>query len=365
VLILQTQELNSERKLASYARSLQKQGIIPQLAAVFLGTAFCSAIGVWFIAKLLAGDLISTGVLGFAYLLFTLTYSVIASLSFRPKRFVSPTHIQIVTIPIMFALILDIMFWKGVTLTSPTWEGFASAVGATLALMMFALLVSAYLVLSPIARYLVGLIGTKDDLLVTQFLVHANHTKILGELLDGDFQYTLGIKEQEEVRHGVWVLRTEGDAEQQMFVIVCPDSTNRDFTQVVIVSYELARYGIAPTTRARAVHELNAKEIKARFRNFKVDYVRLDKSRLMPALAVAYENALACTESKILAMRKLSAQHKAIIVSTVAILVAVGLLGWIGKITPDLTESGFLLIGIAMIFEFFPAIKLKRGSRVF
>jgi hypothetical protein len=351
--------------LASYIARLRRQGVISQLAAVFLGATFCTAIGLWIVADLIAGDMISFGILAVAYQLFTLTYCVVASLTFQPKRVVSPTHMQMVTIPIMFALVFEVAFWHGVRLANPTWESFAAIYGVMLAVMMFLVLVSAYFVLSPIVRYLVGLLGTKEDLLVTQFLVHTDHNRVLGEMFNADFQYAHGIKHQEEVRHNVWLFSTESDREQQMFVVVCPDSGKRNFTQIVVVSYELAGYGIVPTTRARAVHDLDAKEIRETFRKFKVEVVKLEKSKLMPALAVAYESSLACTESKILAIGKLSARHKAIIVLTMALLVTVASLGWLNKISTDVTESGLLFIGIAIVFEFFPAVAIRRGLKAF
>ena len=189
--------------LASYVAGLRKQGIISQVAAVFLGATVCTVIGLWFVADLLTGDMISTGILGFTYLLFTVTYCTISSLTFQPKRIVSPTYIQIVTVPILFMLMISVMFWKGVRLTEPTWQGFASAYGVTLAAIMLVLFVVAYIFLSPLVRYLVGLLGTKDDLLVTQLLVHADHNKVLGRILDADFQYAIGIRHQEEARHNI------------------------------------------------------------------------------------------------------------------------------------------------------------------
>lgn len=364
VLSLQVAGLNSGKRLASYRSRLRKQGIVPQLAAVVLGATVCSAIGLWFVTEVFRGDVTSTAILLLAYNLFVIAYSVGASLTFQPKRFVSPAQIQVLVTPIIVILILDLIYRRGFV-AIPNWDAFVSLYGILLAATMFLLLVVTYYVLSPTARSLVGLLGTKDDLLVKQFLVHAPQTKVLGVFIDADFQYALQITEQEEVRHNIWLFRTDEEHEQQLFVVICPDSENRDLTQVVVVSYELADYGIAPTTRARAVHELDAKNIKQRFQSFRVDEVKLGKSKLMPALAIAYESALACTESKILAIAKLPTRHKAIIVGTAFILVLIGILGWFGKISPDVTESALIFVGIAMLFEFFPLVAVKRGSRTF
>ena len=141
-----------------------------------------------------------------------------ASLTFQPKRFVSPTHIQVLATPIIVILILDLIYRRGFLLLQ-SWDIFVSLYGLLLAVTMFSLLVVAYYVLSPIARYLVGLLGTKDDLLVKQFLVHSEHTKVLGELIDLDFQYALSIEQQEEVRHNIWVFRTDASDQQQLFVV--------------------------------------------------------------------------------------------------------------------------------------------------
>ncbi len=349
--------------MASYQSRLQKQGILPQFTAVILGATACSAIGLWFVTEVFRADLTSTLILLLAYNLFVVAYSVGASLTFQPKRFVSPTQIQVLVTPIIAVLILDLLYRRGF-LVVLNWDSFVSLYGILLAVTMFLLLVVAYSVLSPIARSLVGLLGTKDDLLVKQFLVHAKYTNVLGKFIDADFQYTLGIEEQEEVRHNIWLFRT-GAGEQHLFVVVCPDSEKRELTQVVIVSYELAEYGIAPTTRARAIHELDARNIKQCFQGFKVDEIKLRKTQLMPALAVAYENALDCTESKILAIAKLPTRHKAIIIGTAFILVLIGILGWFGKISPDVTESALIFVGIAMLFEFLPLVAVKRGSRTF
>lgn len=122
--------------------------------------------------------------------------------------------------------------------------------------------------------------------------------------------------------------RTEEQREQQTYIVVCPDSENRKSTQVVIVSYGLAEYGIAPTIRARNVHALKTKTIKDRLRRLKVVEIRREKRKLPPALTVAYENALACTESKILTIAKLPTRYKAVIACTALILIIIGIVGY-------------------------------------
>jgi hypothetical protein len=343
---------------------MRKQGILGQIAAIFLGASSCSAIVLWFVTELVLGNSVAIILLFFSYVLFIIAYSVGASLAFRPKRFVSPTHIQIVAVPIMVVVVLDATYRVFVCRVD-FWESFLSRYVITLGIISVFVVVFSEYALSPFARDLVGLLGTKDDLIVTQYVVRSHCTKVLAELTDRDFQYALGIAEQEEVRRDIWLFRSSAHEPQQMYVVVCPDSENRKLTQVVIVSYELAQYGIAPTTRAHATHELHAKNIRDRLAKLKVVETKQETRNLLPALTVAYENALACTESEILTIGKLPARHKATIAGTALILIVVGLLGYLGKIGPDLAETAILFTGIALVFEFIPLVAVKRGSRAF
>jgi hypothetical protein len=347
--------------LGSYVGAMRKQGILAQIAAIFLGASISSAIGFWLVTEVVRAEPYASVLLVASYVLFAIFYSVGASLTFQPKRFVSPTHIQIVTAPMMVMVVIDTIYRTSRLAWDPFQVGYVIILGATL----FFLVIVADTFLSPAARYLVGLLGTKDDLIITQYLVHAHWTKVLAEFTDRDFQYALHITEQEEIRRDMWLLRTHKDSVQQMYVVICPDSEDRKLTQVVVVSYELAEYGIAPTTRARATHELKTKSIIDRLRKLKVVEVKQKKRNLLPGLTIAYENALACTESKILTIGKLPTRHKAIITATALILIVVGVLGYLGRIGPDFAETAILFIGIALVFEFFPLVAVKRGSRPF
>ncbi len=346
---------------------LGRQVLAEIIAALALGGVIMSGIGLWFMIEVLRQDALATLFLAAMNVLVTVAYSTGASLYFHPKQFISPTLVQTITIPIFAILIIDLFLRRPVFfLPNGDWTTFLALYLVELSAVSAFLLATSYYILSPAARYLVGLIGTKDDLVYSQLLVHTDFRHVLATLIDPDFQYAFGIDQQEEVRANLWLFRSDPyELGAQGVVVVCPDPENKGRTQVVLVSYELASFGIVPSTRVKTMHQIDLDTLKTKFKDYKLDDERkLGETKLLPALTVAYESALARTEPKILAIKRLPTKYKAVIVATGIMLIAIGVLGWFKVITPDGTQSGLIFTGIALVFEFIPLVTLKRGSRI-
>lgn len=343
---------------------IARQVLLQMIAILVLGATFLSVVGLWFATVVFQGDMVAIVILAATYILLTVAYATGASLYLQPKQFVSPTLIQVIAIPISTVLIIDLILRRPF-FAGQDWASFVSLYAVLLAAIATFLLTSSYYALSPITEYLVGLTGSSDDLCVSQLLVHAPHHQVLAEFIDPDFQYAFGIDEQEEVRPNVWIFKTDPkELGNHRVVAVSPHYENRKFTQIVLVSYELAHFGILPSSRTKLLHSMDLQTTKTRLKRFKIDDdKRLKKTKLLPALTLAYETALSCTEARILAVGRLPAKFKAVLVATVLLAVLIGILGWFGKITADSTQSGLVFTGIAIIFEFIPFVTLKRGSR--
>lgn len=139
--------------------------LVQYVAFVFLGAA---------IILPMVFTLFDVLILTIAYFVVGIIYPFSISLGFQPKRIVSPIHVQLVTIPLVVAIVGDFILRR----TSPFNWGFVTG-----PFIFSALTISSLIVISsaqtPILRYLVGLNRTMDDVSVASMLIHAKLDEVL------------------------------------------------------------------------------------------------------------------------------------------------------------------------------------------
>ena len=305
-------------------------------------------------------DFIEILTLAIAYLVLGMVYSTITSLSFHPKRIVSPNHIQTVTIPFVATVVVVII------LVDPEIIAFVTKIPSWLLVSLVGLLAfftAAFLLVvmawiqTPVVRYLVGLNGTKDDMLPAYLLVKAKLSEVLNAL-NPNVLYALGVGDGREIKRDTHLFATAREHQQQFFVIVCPDSENREWTQIAAISYELDYYGIGKPPRTEIVHKGRINQLKEALKKLAVDS---DPPRMLePASTICHEHALECTESKIMTLTRLPKRHLVTLVGALAMgLIMTGL--WHFKlVNMDLLQTFIVFALLAILFDFVPAFgKLK------
>jgi len=295
------------------------------------------------------------------YLVIGIVYSVVASLTSRPKRLISPFFVQLATTA-LFAVALAYLILR---LYVPTLGAFffAFIVYGTLALALFFVVGR---VQDSIVRYLVGLNGTKDDTSSVSMMIDARVERVL-ECLD-QIKYTLQVDEEGEIAQNTYLYRTRHRERVQRFLVVCPD-VDQNRTQLVMVSYELRQYGIEKTLGLIDDGNMRFAHLIRSFRNYQLKIPsntiieKHKRNTLLPASTLAYSYALGITESKFLSLRSAMPHYKAILIGIVALFGLTTALRVSNIIADDLYRTFLVFAALSIVFDFLPLMRFKRRRR--
>ena len=295
------------------------------------------------------------------YLVIGIVYSVVASLTSRPKRLISPFFVQLATTA-LFNVALAYLILR---LYVPTLGTFFSAfmVYGTLALALFFVVGR---VQDSIVRYLVGLNGTKDDTSSVSVMINARVERVL-ECLD-QVKYAIQVDEEGEIAQNAYLYRTRRRERVQRFLVVCPD-VDQNRTQLVMVSYEMQQYGIEKTLRAIDDENMRFAHLIRSLRNCQLtipsDRIieREKRNSLLPASTLAYSYALGITESKFLSLRSAMPHQKAILLGLVVLFGLTTALRFWDIIGDELYRTFFVFAALSVVFDFLPLMRFRRRRR--
>jgi len=336
--------------------------VIRQFALIILGAGINFSVGLGLILSSLTQLQTSpaqslgpspiptqTTILAASYFIIGLVYSVVASLSFRPKRIVQPLYVQAVTASFTPILIVALAFLRGqLDLLSVSVASFAFFL---LALAIFGV---AGLGQMFIVRYLVGLNGSKQDTRWSSLLLTAKLEDVLKVLRSDEVTTALRLVLQRERGGKYAILRTISNAFEQFFLIAMQDPQNSNQTQLATVSFrqELLR-GItaSPST---LLEQMRAKTLIGVLQNAGIVFRDGDASE---ALFEVYAHALEPTQAKILIFRSYPPHVKAITIGVLSLFGIFSGLWYFGLIKQDLFETFVLFATLSLIFEFLPLLR--------
>ena len=350
--------------METVARLRREADLIRNMILVLVGAGLNCTVGLpLFLSSVYDWNLVTWSVLILAYIAIGIVYTCVASLSFQPKRLVSPTHVQIVTAPFLSVLMMDFL------LKQPQYQGWVtfatSYVFVFVSELLVLLIVS--MVQTSTTRYLIGLNGTKEDVLSAHLLVNASLDNVLTRIRRDEVQRALGVEREEEARRDVFLFRTSRSNEQQRFLVVCRHPNAKGMTQLVLINYELTYYVILPSPMAAVVQKRDLATLKDCLEGLTLEdekQLATRNERLIPAVPIAYEYALACTESKILQIIRLHTRDKFIIGGIICMFAIVAVLWLFRKLDDADAISSLILLGIATLLELLPLISSQKYSRV-
>ncbi len=298
--------------------------------------------------------------LALSYLFLGIIYSVIASLSSRPKRLISPFYVQLTTTTVFAVAISYVLLQRAVSWPA-FFANFIVYVPAALALFFVIGRVQ-----DRVARYLVGLNGSRHDTTSVSLIINSRLESVL-ECLD-EIKYALQVEEEGQVAGDAYLFRTDRQQRVQRFLIVCPD-IDKSRTQLVMVSYELRHYGIEKTLGAIDDENMRFEHLIRSLRSHHVNLPtqaimeRNKRRSLLPASTLAYSYALGITESKFLTLRSVPPHHKAILAGIAFLFIITTALRLESFLSDDLYRTFIVFAALSVVFDFLPLMRFRKRRK--
>jgi len=298
----------------------------------------------------------STTLLATCYFVIGILYSISASLTFRPKRILSPLYIQITTaafvsIVIMFVF-MTVSFYPPIDLV----------VGSIVALVLFLFSLMIFFVAgigqTLVVKFLVGLNGTKENVNSFGLLINSKLENVLKVLNSSDFQEALLLDRREKRKTGEHscVFRTPRAARQQLFIAIIEDPNDNEKTQLATVSYRQTYYGIMKL--GHLVEDQRKRTITSALKKAGLTFSSDNTDSL--ARLMAYTHGLSITESKLLTLRSLPPHSKAILIGLISMILIMTAI-WQGNcITFEMYETFLVFAVFSILFDLLPLLRTKR-----
>jgi hypothetical protein len=215
---------------------------------------------------------------------------------------------------------------------------------------------------TPIARYLVGLNGTKDDMNSFGLVINSTLENVLKVLRSDGVQEALFLDKREEWKTGEHsrVFRTPPVARRQLFIAVIADPNDDKKTQLATVSYVQTYYGILKT--GELIEEQRKSTIKKALKKASMTFS--DDNTVSLARFMAYSHGLSVTESKLLTLRSLPPHSKAIAIGLTVMSIMMTALWKYSYISLEMFETFCIFAGFAVLFDLLPLIRIKREPNV-
>src|SRR5271157_1970959 len=298
--------------------------------------------------KTLASTVPQTAVIfALLYFLVGILYSTSASLTFKPKRIISPIFTQLLT-----ASFVPVIIYYVVSVQQPPIS-LASGAGLAFGIFWLALLLFGVAGIGQeiVVKRLVGLNGTKEDLSSFSLLVDGKLSDVIHALKKLDVREALDIDKRYDKRPSKhsYVFRTPDYFSRQFFIALMEDSnSNGSRTQLSTVSYTKTRYWIKKPSILKEEQRKNTLEEALREASLTFN---LDTTN-SPAKLLAYSHGLNVTEPKLFGLKDMSFSSQVILVC-LALLIGVVTVLWIaGYMNPDTYETFLVLGGLSILIDF-------------
>jgi hypothetical protein len=298
----------------------------------------------------------SVSLLVTCYFFIGIVYSTSASLSFYPKRIVSPLYIQITT-----AAFVPIIIWF---LLSTVITPFDFVTGSLVAFSLFLFTLVIFFVAgigqTIVVRYLVGLNGTKQDVNSFGLIISAKLEDVLKVLRSDDVIEVLNFYPRDGRRTGEhsYIFRTPLGARQQIFIAIIEDTKDKEKTQLATISYVQRYYRTMKT--GQLLEEQRRNTIESALKKAGITFS--DDNTDSPAKLMAYTNGLSITESRLLGLRSLPPYSKAIIIGLTLMTILMTALRIGNIISLEMYETFLVFAGFSLLFDLLPLLRIKRKN---
>ncbi len=289
-----------------------------------------------------------------------ITYSIATSLSFAPKRIVSPFYIQITTSTILVAIIYSNVFIT----SSPTLT--SDFLGGTLAviLIIYTILGVLGFLQGWIVRKMMGVNGDKENIDYKTFSINEKFDEIKEIIIDRQFLYDNDfiLKKQS---NDLVTIQSKNDSYEKHVLVLIPDRENQNTSILCITSYEI-RYDWLKKPKTTFQRESLIgiiRQVLKSNKKIEVNFEIIGDNEI--ATNTALSQSLNITSSPFAKVRNYPKRH----------VVVIGLLLLIGSImgvihiyndkivSNDTLVNSLVFIIIVFIADIYPTIKEKFQSR--
>ena len=355
--------------MLNYEKVKKDYSLLRLFILTFLGAGIHVTIilvSIWQLSPLTV-DQTTLGVPQLMYLLgyfgFTIAYCVATTLSFNPKRIVSPLNIQLMVATILVIVFSGILLSQKLTPNPQNITTFASFV--VIAVLVPFLLGFAGLVQSEIVRRIVGLNGTEENL------------DRLTIRLNGDFQTVSNTLKTKEIlnlanfrikeKESTLILKSRLiDTKEKIIFVLTRDPRDPLYHSILsTVVYEAGFYSIFKSSLAVTRRDSIIGEIEKRVSLKRLPLDDKESFNNEPS-RIALRLALKATEPKIFVIGKIP-RHILLIVTATIVFLGILIYSWIfGKfITQDLFVTSLVIVIVALLFEFIPFVRESRIPRAY
>jgi hypothetical protein len=348
-----------------YKRLESETSAVRYLVAVLLGAGINFTIGVGVMLSSLSALVYtpsqaltsqspfptSVSILVIFYFIVGVVYATSASLTFQPKRIVSPIYVQITTSAFVPILIVALQLMKPVT----DWVSISALALAyfMISLIMFFI---AGIGQTPIVRYLVGLNGTRENTHSFGLVINSTIEDVLRVLRNDSFQEALSVREEPKLLRHAFLFHTPLGEPKRFFIVVMADPDDNKKTQLATVSYIQSYYGIFKG--GDILDEQRRSTIKKVLKKAGITFS--DDNTESLARLRAYRYGLSVTESKLLTLRSLPPHSKAILTGLTLMAVIMTGMRKYDYITTEMFETFWIFTGFAILFDLLPLLRIKR-----
>lgn len=292
------------------------------------------------------------------YFVLTIAYSVGASLSFHPKRIVSPLYIQLTAATLLTIIIAYAFMQFEPPIQDPTFIQNLIAMMA----MLYMLLGLTGFAQTEIVRRIVGLNGTEEDLDRKTFSINASFDIVAPIISRDSFLNLADFRITKRTREFL-ILQSKLRTFEKLVFALIPDPTDQHKCILATVAYELRYYHIAKTEDASEMRNMVVSHLKEKLRNLNPSY-SVSNHNLDDVASVRVRNiALSDTQSKLVGLKDIPRYHLFAMVATAIVFIVMTAAFIVNVIDRDLYVSSLVIIIIAVLFEFAPLLKEARSSR--
>ena len=284
----------------------------------------------------------------------TMIYSIATSLSFPPKRIVSPINIQMITWGLLLLIIP-----LAITYRFPNYPITLESV-ITLSTYLFMIAAGFGLAQTIFVKFLIGMNGSKDDLIRDTFGINTDFETVKKTLQSRSFKDVFYFKTPIKFigKRDVFVMKSDLNTSEEILIVLKPDITDEESCSLSVVSFESKYYQIQQTSRMKQKHEIVLNELKKRLGN-KVHFTDKDLDNDISEFAA--DIALGRTNNRLEHLRELSAFNKAALIGLGTLFGIITYLRYgVNQLNQDSYISISIFILIAVVIDLLPRFTRTR-----
>lgn len=287
------------------------------------------------------------------YFALTIIYSIPTSLSFTPKRIISPLNIQIITVG-MLLIILSISLMLGESRSIDT-ESYLVSI-TLISLMM----ILAGVAQTEFVKRAIGMNGTIEDLDRKSYLINMTFTKV-ASVIKQETLLNLGEFKIMKDSTDMIVLKSKLRTFEKMIMVISKFGDKSEKTLLATISYESRYYSIFKTPNASKLMGSIYGELKSDLKKLQTDLKITEKEPNDLVSLEASRYALRETQSKFGSVNELPRYYIFVSIFIIVTAIIISVAYYYKMISDELFIGSIILIVVEGLFVFIPvAIEAKK-----